>query len=184
MDGMADRARRGGPFRISPVSAMISLHDASPFARWLLLAAWVVAALPLVWFVRRWRRGRRTWVLPATSVALILVATIWISAASRTPAVASRQPQAIAKPLSPESQAVWSIVVQRCQACHSDHATRMPWAAYGLSLDTMDDVERNAAPIYRQVVELQGMPMGNTTQMTAEERATIARWYAARPPKE
>jgi uncharacterized membrane protein len=162
---------------------MISLHDAFPLARWLLLAAWILAVLSLLRFRARWRRGRRTWALPAAWVALIL-ATIWMSAASRTPAAASRPPQAIAKPLSPESQAVWSIVVQRCQVCHSDHATRMTWAAYGLSLDTMEDVERNASPIYRQVVELRGMPMGNATQMTAEERAAIARWYTARPPKE
>jgi uncharacterized membrane protein len=158
---------------------MISFHDASDLARWLLLAAWSALALLLVWCAMRWRRGRRLWALPTLGVIVVLVVTLWTSVASRAPP-APIKPQMAARPLSPEAQAVWPIVVRRCQVCHSDHATRMTWARYGLSLNTMDDVERSASPIYRQVVELQGMPMGNSTQMTAEERATIARWYAAR----
>lgn len=137
-------------------------------------------ALLLVWCGVRWRGGRRLWALPTLGVIVVLGVTLWSSLASRAPPVPSK-PQIATMPLSPESQAVWSIVVQRCQICHSDHATRMTWARYGLSLNTMDDVERNAGPIYKQVVELRGMPMGNSTQMTAGERDTIARWYTARP---
>lgn len=160
---------------------MISFHDASPLARWMLLAAWSAMVLLWVCCCLRWRRGRRIWALPVLGVGMVLAITLWTAFASRAPPAMAQAPVAAARALSPESQAVWSIVVQRCQACHSDHATRMAWARYGLSLNTMDDVERNAAPIYRQVVELQGMPMGNSTQMSAEERATIARWYVARP---
>lgn len=155
---------------------MNSFFDASPLARWTALAGWMVAALLLLWFCARWRGGRRTWALPAVAGALVLGGMIWVSAASRAP---PRQPAA-AKPLSPESQAVLSIVVARCQACHSNHATMMPWASFALRLNNMDDIESSAMPIYRQVVQLQTMPMGNATQMTAEERATIARWYASR----
>jgi len=146
----------------------------------MLLAAWIGAMVLLVWFQARWRRGRRTWVLPALAGALVLMAVIWMAASRVKPDAGTRQP-VVVKPLSPESQAVMSIVAARCQACHSDHATMMSWASFGLSLNDMDDIENNALPIYRQVVELQAMPMGNATQMTAEERATIARWYAARP---
>ncbi len=160
---------------------MILFHDASPLARWVTLATWIVAALLLVWFYVRWRRGRRTWALPAAGGALVLVSLVWALATSGAHADARMRQRAAARPLSPESQAVLSIVAARCQACHSDHATMMSWAAFGLSLNNMDDIEDNAVPIYKQVVELQAMPMGNATQMTAEERATIARWYASRP---
>ncbi|WDS36651.1 hypothetical protein [Pseudoxanthomonas sp.] len=161
---------------------MISLHDASPLARWLLPAVWIVVALLLACFGWRWRRGRRSWALPLIGGVLVVASLVWMSAASRVPPDVGLQPQAVAKPpLSPEAQQVWSIVVQRCQACHSDHATRMTWARFGLSLDSMDDVENSAPRIYKQVVELQAMPMGNNTQMTPEERAIIAHWYQARP---
>ncbi|WP_139202799.1 hypothetical protein [Pseudoxanthomonas sp. GM95] len=149
-------------------------------ARWSVLAVWILAAALVLWFGLRWRRGRRTWGLPVIAGMLVLFSLVGLALATRVATEAQRKQQAMARPLPPQSQAVWSIVVQRCQACHSDHATVMPWAAFGLSLDSMDDVEGNAGVIYRQVVELQAMPMGNTTKMSAEERATIARWYATR----
>lgn len=159
---------------------MPSLHDVSPLASGLVLVVWMLAGALLVWFGLRWRRGHRTWGLPVIAAMLLAMSSVSLLVAARVGAETARKQHAVAKPLSPQAQAVWRIVQQRCQACHSVHATVMPWARYGLSLNAMEDVERNATPIYRQVVELQAMPMGNTTQMTAEERATIARWYATR----
>jgi uncharacterized membrane protein len=110
----------------------------------------------------------------------VLVSSLGLALATRVAHQHAAQAQAVARPLSPQEQAVWTIVQTRCQACHSDHATVMPWAAYGLSLDDMGDVERAAAAIHQQVVQTQAMPMGNTTQMTPQEREVIARWYAER----
>lgn len=163
---------------------MISLHDASPLVLWMVLAMWLLAAALLVWFALRWRRGRRTWGLPLIAVLLVLASSLGLALASRVAQQGAASAQAAARPLSPQEQAVWTIVQTRCQACHSDHATVMPWAAYGLSLDDMGDVERAAAAIHRQVVETQAMPMANTTQMTPQERAVIARWYAERTAPE
>ncbi|TAA21904.1 hypothetical protein [Pseudoxanthomonas winnipegensis] len=159
---------------------MISLHDASPLVRWMVLAVWLLAAALLVWFGLRWRRGCRTWGLPLIAALLVLVSSLGLALATRVAHQHAAQAQAVARPLSPQEQAVWTIVQTRCQACHSDHATVMPWAAYGLSLDDMGDVERAAAAIHQQVVQTQAMPMGNTTQMTPQEREVIARWYAER----
>ncbi|MDQ1119236.1 MULTISPECIES: hypothetical protein [Pseudoxanthomonas] len=159
---------------------MPSLHEVSPLIAWMVSAMGLLAAALLVWFGLRWRRGRRTWGLPLIAALLVLAASLALKLASRAAQDKADRAQAMTRPLSPQEQAVWSIVQTRCQACHSDHATVMPWAAYGLSLDDMGDVERNAAAIQLQVVQLQAMPMRNTTQMTPQEREVIARWYAER----
>ena len=74
---------------------------------------------------------------------------------------------------------VQTVIEKHCYACHSSHPTltRPPWIQ---KLDQPGEVNRLSASIYRQVVQLRAMPMGNATQMTDAERQVIARWYEAR----
>ncbi|WCE03488.1 hypothetical protein [Pseudoxanthomonas sp. JBR18] len=146
----------------------------------LTVLATLLAFALLAWFALRWRRGRRTWALPMIAVGLVAVVFVWEIAAPQDAPVPTAQPMA-AKSLTPEQQAVMSIVVQHCQACHSSHAMQMVYASWVLKLDTFQQVQDNAERINRQVVELRNMPMGNATQMTPDEREVIARWYAGRP---
>lgn len=138
---------------------------------------WAVAAVLMLLYLARWRGRRRMWLWPALSGVLLLagVACLWAGLARKP---ASAPVVAETTQIDASSREVFSIIAARCQACHSAHATMMPMAAWGLSLDSMEDVRRNAVPIHRQVVELEAMPIGNATHMTREERAVIARWYA------
>ena len=72
------------------------------------------------------------------------------------------------------------IIAARCVTCHSAHPTHptAPVAAAGVMFDTPRDILVRAPRIFERVVVTQTMPLANLTQMTAEERATIATWYA------
>jgi uncharacterized membrane protein len=71
------------------------------------------------------------------------------------------------------------IIEQRCVQCHAAHPTLVGSAAAGIRLDTPEDISDNAAIIFQQTVVLQAMPLNNSTGMTLEERARLARWFNA-----
>lgn len=73
---------------------------------------------------------------------------------------------------APTAAQVLAITTQRCFACHN--TTNAP---AGIQVHTEDLIRQNATKIYQQVVVLQRMPQGNVTQMTSDERATVAAWY-------
>lgn len=85
-----------------------------------------------------------------------------------------------AHPDSPEATAARTVIERRCYACHSVRTSLMH-APYDLNLDAPGAIDRLAPRIYRQVVMLRAMPVGNTTHMTEDERAVIARWYRSLP---
>ena len=58
----------------------------------------------------------------------------------------------------------------------------MPSAPKGAMFDDAAEIEKHAALIHQQVVVTRVMPPGNLTQLTEEERARIAAWYAGRGP--
>jgi uncharacterized membrane protein len=45
--------------------------------------------------------------------------------------------------------------------------------------DKMDEIRKNAPRIYEQAVEHETMPIGNETNMTAEERQKLGIWIKA-----
>jgi uncharacterized membrane protein len=45
-------------------------------------------------------------------------------------------------------------------------------------LESAEQVKLRAVQIHQQVVVSKAMPIGNLTQMTDEERAILAAWYA------
>jgi uncharacterized membrane protein len=76
---------------------------------------------------------------------------------------------------------VEEIVVSRCSMCHGAEPV---WAGIvtapkGVLLDRSDRVRRNARLIGRNAAWSSAMPPGNVTEMTGEERATIAAWLEA-----
>ena len=75
-------------------------------------------------------------------------------------------------------EAAFAIVRQRCYGCHAQQPTLIGGAApKGVMFETIDQMEQHADGIYKQTVELKIMPLGNLTQITDEERASLARWY-------
>jgi uncharacterized membrane protein len=77
------------------------------------------------------------------------------------------------------------IIQQRCLSCHSatpsDANFKKP--PKGITFDTPEQIDRMAPQIFRLAVRTRVMPLGNRTQMTMEERATLGRWIEDRAAK-
>ena len=69
-----------------------------------------------------------------------------------------------------------SIVEERCVPCHSSNPTRMDSPPLGITFDTPEQIKAQADQIEQVAVESTVMPLGNATEMTAAERATLGAW--------
>ncbi|MBC7995648.1 MAG: urate hydroxylase PuuD [Rhizobacter sp.] len=69
---------------------------------------------------------------------------------------------------------VQQVMAQRCTMCHNEQL-----ASKAIQLHTPELLARNAQSVYQQAVVLKLMPMNNATQMTAEERDLVKRWFEA-----
>jgi uncharacterized membrane protein len=157
---------------------MISNHYPLLFAtryNWLIVA--IVLALGPV--IRHFFNARHAdkpspwWVWGVAAAGMIAIALL--SAAGPRQAVTG------ALPASPNFAAVEEIVSTRCSMCH---ATEPVWegigtAPKGVMLDQADHIRRYARLIGRNAAWSNAMPPGNVTEMTPQERATIAAWLAA-----
>lgn len=70
------------------------------------------------------------------------------------------------------------VVLTRCAPCHASHPTHPAFsvAPKGLMLDSPTLMKQHAAQIYMQAVETKVMPLGNLTNITEDERATLGAW--------
>ena len=72
---------------------------------------------------------------------------------------------------------IQQIVSQHCLQCHGA-AVQMK----NVRLDSPEELQRHALAMYQQVAVLRAMPMNNLTQMSDEERQTVAAWFKAGAP--
>jgi len=72
------------------------------------------------------------------------------------------------------------IVLSRCSMCHGAEPvwTGIVTAPKGILLDDTEHIRRNARLIGRNAAWSSAMPPGNITEITADERATLAAWLA------
>jgi len=154
---------------------MISNHYPLLFAtryNWLIVA--VVLALGPV--IRHFFNARHAdkpspwWVWGVAAVGMLVI--LWLSGAG------PRQAHTGALPAATNFAAVEEIVSTRCSMCH---ATEPVWdgigtAPKGVLLDTSEHIKRYARLIGRNAAWSNAMPPGNVTEMTPQERATIAAW--------
>lgn len=143
--------------------------------------ALVLGSLGVLLLGRCLVRSRRTHPLRLLGGGLALVAAaavigLWSLATTTAPTNAP----AVGAATSPLEAAARVVITRRCSACHSSHPTLMQSAPWRLNFDEPGAINRLASDIYRQVVVLQVMPVGNLTRMTHAERAVIGRWYLAR----
>ena len=68
----------------------------------------------------------------------------------------------------------------RCAPCHSDQPSIVsnPPAPAGVRFDTPEEVEMWRERIKARAVVTRTMPLNNRTEMTDDERDTLARWLA------
>lgn len=171
------RSRHNNYFTLPVLFIMVSIHFPFTYGH---AASWaVLAAISLIgagvrhWFNLRGMGHVNTWLLPAAAVGMVALA--YVSHGPRTPTPVSD---------APPFEEIERIVQERCVTCHAEKPT---FAAYaeaplGLSLETPESIRANAAQIHTQVVATPIMPLGNLTQMTAEERATLGKWIDAGAP--
>ncbi len=74
---------------------------------------------------------------------------------------------------------IQQVINDRCISCHATKPTQPGFVSppLGLVLETSAQINQNAVKI-ATTVQTRYMPLGNLTQMTDQERALIASWYA------
>lgn len=75
---------------------------------------------------------------------------------------------------------VKSVIEKHCANCHSQQPTDDMFgiAPLGLVLDDWGQIEAKAELIYQRTVVTKDMPFLNKTQMSEQERQTIAHWHS------
>ena len=163
------------------VFLMLSNHYPLFFAtrfNWLIVAI-VLAIGPVIrhFFNSRHEGKGSPWWTWGVAVAG-MAAVAWLSAAGpRTASVGALPP-------TPKFADVSAIVMSRCAMCH---AAEPVWAGIaappmGIMLDTDEHVRLHAPLIAAAAVRSNAMPPGNITEMTPDERLTLASWLAAGAP--
>ncbi len=159
------------------VFLMISTHYPLLFAtkyNWLIVAV-VLALGPVIRHFFNSRHAGKgspwwTWAVAAAGMAAVAL----LSAAGPRDAKLS----AIAQP---QFAAVEEIVTSRCAMCHTQEPgwPGIATAPRGVMLDTAESIRAHARLIAINAARSDAMPPGNATDMTAEERAVLAAWFAA-----
>jgi uncharacterized membrane protein len=160
------------------VVLMISNHYPLIFAtryNWLIVAI-ILALGPIIRHFFNERHADRTspWWVWAVAGAGMIVIMLLSAAGPRDLKIG-----ALAAP--PDMAQVEEIVLSRCSMCH---AAEPVWASIvtapkAILLDSPDHIRRNARLIGRNAAWSNAMPPGNVTEITGEERATLAAWVAS-----
>ena len=160
-------------FTLPVLFIMISNHFAMTYRHphaWAVLGAIMAAGVFIRHFFNLRHKGRVEWIYPALGAALLLGLAVVLAPAR--PAVSAG---------AVDFARVQTIIRQRCVSCHAAHPTQPGFAAApaGLMLENEAEIRQNAEKIYKQTVQLKAMPLANLTNMTEDERAAIAAWFAA-----
>jgi uncharacterized membrane protein len=162
------------------VFLMLSNHYPLFFAtkyNWLIVAI-VLAIGPVIrhfFNSRHEGKGSPWWVWPVAAAAMLTIA--WLSGAGANIEMGSLPP-------APKFKQVADIVSSRCSMCH---ASEPVWdgivaAPEGVLLDSNEQIALHARLIDIVAVRSKAMPPGNITEMTPQERLTLASWIASGAP--
>jgi len=158
-------------FTLPVLFVMISNHYPMTYRHpsgWLVLGVIMLAGVLIrQYFVLR-HKGRASPLLPAA--AILLLVGLAIAIAPR-PIAAVGGDVAFAK--------VKAVLDARCVGCHAAAPTQPGFAQppKGIVLETAEQIGQNA-PKIAETVGNRYMPIGNLTQMTDDERALVAAWFA------
>ena len=160
-------------FTLPVLFTMISNHYPMTYSHpygWLVLGAIMLAGVLIRQFFVLRHKGRTLWLLPSIAIVLLLGLAIVLAPAP---------PKPLAKAEGASFAQVKAVLDARCLACHAAQPTQPGFAQppKGVVLETPEQIEQNAAKIAETVAN-RYMPIGNLTQMTDEERAVVAAWFA------
>ena len=76
-----------------------------------------------------------------------------------------------------------AIASKHCVMCHAAKPAHESFqdAPKGIILESVDDLKKHAATIYAQTVQIRAMPLGNQTDMSENDRATLGQWLKELP---
>lgn len=158
------------------VVLMISNHYPLLFGtryNWLIVAVVLLLGPVIRHFFnsRHAGRGSPWWVWAVAAAGMLAIG--WLSAAGPRNARTSAAPP-------PAFAEVADIISTRCSMCHAAEPvwSSITTAPKGILLDDAEHIRRNARLIGRNAAWSNAMPPGNVTEMTPDERATIAAWLA------
>jgi uncharacterized membrane protein len=155
---------------------MISNHYPMTFnhhANWLVLMAIVlITAAIRQYFVLRHFGKQKPLIFVGAIIATIVLAYI---IAPKSLALSEAQKQQTVT-----IEQVQTIVMQRCSSCHSNNNTDDTFksAQAGIRFTDLASIKQWAPRIQARVIDAQDMPFMNKTQMTDDERNTLAIWLA------
>lgn len=162
-------------FTLPVLFIMISNHYPMTYGHkfgWLVLGVIMLAGVLIRQFFVLRHKGEVKVALPAVAVVMLLgLAVVIAPRPAAAPAGAKVEPTSFAK--------VQAIMKERCVSCHAAQPTQPGFAAApkGVLLETPEQIATQVAKI-QETVATKVMPIGNLTQMTDEERALIATWFA------
>ena len=166
-------------FTLPVLFAMLSNHYSFTYSHphnWVILVLMMFAGAAIrQYFVMRhgYKHGRsgNPWPYAAVGLAVIVGVIIWLGPRSST-AIAPMAPATTATTAADAvPAAVTKIIEQRCVMCHGAQVQMK-----NVRLDSVENIQKNKAMVYQQVVVTQQMPMNNATGLTPEERQVIAGW--------
>ncbi|MES2070489.1 MAG: urate hydroxylase PuuD [Pseudomonadota bacterium] len=167
-------------FTLPVLFAMLSNHYSMTYTHphnWLVLVSIMVAAVFIRQFFILRHKGNTNFAYPALAIVILAAVAAWIAPKPVEPAPLAANATNAAAPATPGLAQVQQIVQARCIQCHAAKPTLMPTPGKGLLLEQPEQVQAKAQLIYQQVVQQKLMPLGNLTNITDAERATIAQWY-------
>ena len=158
-------------FTLPVLFVMISNHYPMTYSHpqgWLVLGVIMLAGVLIRQFFVLRHSGNVKWALPAAGVALLAGVAVAIA-----PKIADSGGGRVT------FANVQGVLRERCLQCHASQPTQPGFAQppKGVLLETPEQVAANA-PKIAETVGNKYMPIGNLTQMTDDERALIATWFA------
>ncbi|WP_027962433.1 urate hydroxylase PuuD [Halomonas halodenitrificans] len=161
-------------FTLPVVLLMISNHYSFAYSHeyaWVIMSLFIFGGALIRQFFVLMHAGKIQPAYPIAGTALIAVA-FWVA----MPSINANSGQAQAS-ASVSLSEVQPIIESRCAACHAGNPTQPGFNAppAGLAYDTDEQILQQKQRI-QEVVASGYMPLGNITNITDEERKTIAAW--------
>jgi len=168
------RSRHNNYFTLPVLFMMISGHYPTIYSGefgWLVL----IAIVGILVMIRHYFNLRGVGKAKNSLIAIIIVSTLALIYAL---APIQSKVQGLEKVSITEVQA---NIEKHCVSCHSSNPTNKVFivAPHGFMLSTKEQIIAGKSQIYQQAVLSNAMPLGNTTNMTSDERQKLKAWVEA-----
>ena len=168
------RSRHNNYFTLPVIFMMISGHYPTIYSGeygWLVL----IAIVGILVMIRHYFNLRGVGQAKKSLIVLIVVSVLALIYA-----LAPRQSQ-VQNQETVNIEEVQLIIEKHCVSCHASEPSSAIFAVApnGFMLDTKEQIIKHKNQIYQQAVISKAMPLGNTTNMTDEERGKLRVWAEA-----